>query len=129
MGALDRATTRITLQLGTERRSYEFSRAEFENLTYPLMDRTRRLTEEAARGEPSSVGSNLSGVLLVGGSTRMPMVRSYVTQMAGTPPRTGVNVDEVVAARGRDPGGHGGGCRHATRRPVSRSPGRGGFTT
>jgi molecular chaperone DnaK len=33
----------------------------------------------------------------VGGSTRMPMVRSYVTQMAGAPPRAGVNVDEVVA--------------------------------
>ena len=36
-------------------------------------------------------------MLLVGGSTRMPMVRAYVTQMAGKPPRTGVNVDEVVA--------------------------------
>ena len=36
-------------------------------------------------------------MLLVGGSTRMPMVRSYVTEMSGKPPRTGVNVDEVVA--------------------------------
>jgi molecular chaperone DnaK len=36
-------------------------------------------------------------VLLVGGSTRMPMVRTYVTQMSGAPPRSGVNVDEVVA--------------------------------
>src|SRR6185312_16759883 len=39
----------------------------------------------------------LSGVLLVGGSTRMPMVRSYVKEMAGQDPRAGVNVDEVVA--------------------------------
>ena len=36
-------------------------------------------------------------MLLVGGSTRMPMVRSYVSQMSGKPPRAGVNVDEVVA--------------------------------
>src|SRR3954469_18085059 len=92
----DRTSTRITLQLGSERRSYELTRAEFESLTFPLIDRTRRLTEEAL--EEARVGwSGLSGVLLVGGSTRMPMVRSYVTEMAGAAPRTGVNVDEVVA--------------------------------
>ena len=39
----------------------------------------------------------LNGVLLVGGSTRMPMVRNYVKKMAGAAPRAGVNVDEVVA--------------------------------
>ena len=65
-------------------------------MTFPLMDRTRRLTEEAL-GEANLDWPRLDGVLLVGGSTRMPMVRSYVSQMAGKPPRTGVNVDEVVA--------------------------------
>ncbi|MHC5539585.1 Hsp70 family protein [Singulisphaera rosea] len=92
----DRTSARITLQIGAERRGYELSRSDFENLTFPLMDRTRRLTEEAL--EEAKLGwKDLAGVLLVGGSTRMPMVRSYVTQMAGYPPRTGVNVDEVVA--------------------------------
>ncbi len=92
----DRTAARITLQLGTERRGYELTRIEFENLTFPLMDRTRKLTEEAL--EEARLGwKDLGGVLLVGGSTRMPMVRSYVTQMSGTPPRSGVNVDEVVA--------------------------------
>jgi Mg-chelatase subunit ChlD len=65
-------------------------------MTFPLMDRTRRLTEEAL-AEAELDWGKLDGVLLVGGSTRMPMVRSYVSQMAGKPPRTGVNVDEVVA--------------------------------
>jgi molecular chaperone DnaK (HSP70) len=92
----ERAATRITLQLATERRSYELSRAEFEGMTFPLMDRTRRLTEEAL-AEASLSWSELAGVLLVGGSTRMPMVRNYVAQMSGKPPRAGVNVDEVVA--------------------------------
>jgi molecular chaperone DnaK (HSP70) len=92
----ERTTTRITLQLGSRRQSYELSRSEFEAMTFPLMDRTRRLTEEAL-GEASLDWKSLDGVLLVGGSTRMPMVRSYVTEMAGKPPRTGVNVDEVVA--------------------------------
>jgi molecular chaperone DnaK len=92
----ERNSTRITLQLGTERRGFELTRAEFESMTFPLMDRTRRLTEEAL-AEASLAWQGLDGVLLVGGSTRMPMVRSYVSQMAGKPPRTGVNVDEVVA--------------------------------
>ncbi len=92
----ERTSARITLQLGRERRSYELSRGEFEALTFPLMDRTRRLTEEALAESGLSWGS-LAGVLLVGGSTRMPMVRQYVREMAGRDPRAGVNVDEVVA--------------------------------
>lgn len=92
----ERASAKITLQLGTERRSYELTRAEFESMTFPLMDRTRRLTEEALE-EAKLSWKELRGVLLVGGSTRMPMVRSYVTQMSGSSPRSGVNVDEVVA--------------------------------
>ena len=92
----ERTSTRITLQLGTERRTFELARPEFEAMTFPLMDRTRRLTEEAS-ARPSLTWPRLDGVLLVGGSTRMPMVRTYVSQMAGKPPRTGVNVDEVVA--------------------------------
>jgi molecular chaperone DnaK (HSP70) len=92
----ERSTARITLQLGAERRSFELTRSEFETMTFPLMDRTRRLTEEAL-AEAGLGWPRLDGVLLVGGSTRMPMVRAYVTQMAGKPPRTGVNVDEVVA--------------------------------
>ncbi len=92
----ERAATRVTLQLGTQRRTYELTRAQFENMTFPLMERTRALTEEAL-GEAGLSWGGLSGVLLVGGSTRMPMVRSYVTKMAGAPPKAGVNVDEVVA--------------------------------
>ncbi|WP_165068565.1 Hsp70 family protein [Paludisphaera rhizosphaerae] len=92
----ERTTARVTLQLGSERRTFEITRDEFEGMTAPLMDRTRRLTEEAL-GEAGLDWLRLDGVLLVGGSTRMPMVRSYVAHMAGKPPRTGVNVDEVVA--------------------------------
>ena len=44
-------------------------------MTFPLMDRTRRLTEEAL-GEAGLTWRKLDGVLLVGGSTRMPMVRT-----------------------------------------------------
>lgn len=92
----ERSSARVTLQLGTQRQSFDISREQFETMTAPLMDRTRRLTEEAL-GEANLDWGRIDGVLLVGGSTRMPMVRSYVAEMAGKPPRTGVNVDEVVA--------------------------------
>ena len=92
----ERTSARVTLQLGTQRQSFDISREQFEAMTAPLMDRTRRLTEEAL-GEANLDWRRIDGVLLVGGSTRMPMVRSYVAEMAGKPPRTGVNVDEVVA--------------------------------
>jgi molecular chaperone DnaK len=92
----ERTTSRITLQIGQQRKSYELTRLEFEAMTFALMDRTRRLTEEALE-EAGLTWKRLSGVLLVGGSTRMPMVRSYVREMASQDPRAGVNVDEVVA--------------------------------
>jgi molecular chaperone DnaK (HSP70) len=92
----ERSAARITLQLGSERQTFELTRSEFESMTFSLMERTRRLTEEAL-GEARLSWPSLDGILLVGGSTRMPMVRSYVSQMSGKAPRAGVNVDEVVA--------------------------------
>ncbi|ADV61630.1 Heat shock protein 70 [Isosphaera pallida ATCC 43644] len=92
----ERNATRVTLQIGSQRRTYELTRQEFEELTFPLMERTRRLTEEALE-QAGLDWKRLGGVLLVGGSTRMPMVRGYVSDMCGKPPRMGVNVDEAVA--------------------------------
>ncbi len=92
----ERTSTRVAIQLGRNRQSFELTRDEFDAMTAPLMDRTRRLTEEAL-GESGLTWQSLAGVLLVGGSTRMPMVRSFVRDLAGQEPRSGVNVDEVVA--------------------------------
>ncbi len=92
----ERSTARVALQIGSRRRSFELTRAEFETISGSLLDRTRRLSEEAME-EAGVRWPDLTGVLLVGGSTRMPMVREYVTRLAGQPPRAGVNVDEVVA--------------------------------
>ena len=92
----DRASTRVAVQLGRDRQAFELTRPEFEAMTAPLLDRTRRLTEEALAASGLTWG-HLDGVLLVGGSTRMPMVRSFVRELAGKEPRAGVNVDEVVA--------------------------------
>ncbi len=71
-------------------------RARFEGLTADLLDRTRQLTESvlrAASADPASVDV----VLLAGGSTRMPMVRSALTEFFGKPPATDINPDEAIA--------------------------------
>jgi uncharacterized protein YegL len=78
------------------RGQYELTRDKFQELTTDLMERTQRLTEQVL-SDAGLRWSDLAGVLLVGGSTNMPMVHQYVERMSGKPPRTGVNGDEVVA--------------------------------
>src|SRR6266700_3226169 len=75
---------------------YTVTRELFDSLTRDLMERTQLLTERVL-AEQNLSWQDLSGVLLVGGSTRMPMVSSYVERMSGKPPMRGINPDEAVA--------------------------------
>jgi molecular chaperone DnaK (HSP70) len=72
------------------------ARAEFESLITPLVERTlgpvRQALEDAGL-EPKDVDE----AVLVGGSTRIPLVRRRVQELFGKPPHTGLNPDEVVA--------------------------------
>jgi molecular chaperone DnaK len=73
------------------------SRSEFERMTEDLLDKCRGPFEQAVRDAGIAVGA-IDHVILVGGSTRMPMVRQLVTNLAGgKEPHQGVNPDEVVA--------------------------------
>ncbi|MGH2775163.1 MAG: molecular chaperone DnaK [Actinomycetota bacterium] len=73
------------------------SRSEFERMTEDLLDRCRSPFEQAVRDAGISVGS-VDHIILVGGSTRMPMVREMVTNLTeGKEPHQGVNPDEVVS--------------------------------
>jgi len=72
------------------------TRAEFEALAEPLVSRTLDSCRQAladAKLQPSDV----SEVVMVGGSTRMPVVRSAVEEFFGRLPHTELNPDEVVA--------------------------------
>jgi molecular chaperone DnaK len=86
----------VRIQAGGKTGSYSLSTEQFENLTSNLMERTQRLTEQTLE-EVDLTWSQIDQVLLVGGSTRMPMVRKYVQRMSGKPPLTTVNPDEAVA--------------------------------
>jgi molecular chaperone DnaK len=72
------------------------SRAQFENMTSDLLDRTKKPFEDVIR-EAGIKLSDVAHVVLVGGSTRMPAVSDLVKQETGQEPNKGVNPDEVVA--------------------------------
>ncbi len=73
------------------------TRAQFENLTSDLLDRTRKPFEDVIREAGVKVG-DIAHVVLVGGSTRMPAVSELVRKLTGgKEPNKGVNPDEVVA--------------------------------
>ncbi len=87
----------IELELGRERIYRRvLTRDEFERMILPLVDRTIDLWRRALRDAkltPEQVGR----VVLVGGSTRVPLVRRRVEEASGRPPYTALNPDEVVA--------------------------------
>lgn len=86
----------IRVQAAGKTGTYTVTRALFEDITRDLMERTQLLTEHVL-AEAGLSWSNLYGVLPVGGSTRMPMVNSYVERMSGKPAMGGINPDEAVA--------------------------------
>ena len=73
------------------------SQAKFEELTKPLLDRCVKPFESALKDAGLKM-ADLDEVVLVGGSTRMPLVQELIKKMTGKEPRKGVNPDEVVAA-------------------------------
>jgi molecular chaperone DnaK len=72
------------------------TRSKFEQMTSDLVERLRAPFEQALRDAKVATG-DLNHVILVGGSTRMPMVQELVKRLTGKEPHKGVNPDEVVA--------------------------------
>ncbi|MFI6323242.1 Hsp70 family protein [Nonomuraea sp. NPDC050556] len=72
------------------------TREEFEQLTAALLSRTEVTVEEVME-EAELTWNQIDRILLVGGSTRMPMVSGMVQRMSGRMPDIGINPDEAVA--------------------------------
>jgi molecular chaperone DnaK len=84
------------LSAGGRHEQLSVTREEFETLTADLLDRTRILTE-GVLADASLTWAQIDKILLVGGSTRMPMVPDLVRRLSGREPERGVNQDEAVA--------------------------------
>ena len=74
----------------------KLTRAQFEQMTQDLLDRTKAPFESVIKDAGIKV-DDIDHVVLVGGSTRMPAVAELVKKMTGKEPNKGVNPDEVVA--------------------------------
>ena len=73
------------------------TRAQFEQMTKDLLDRTKQPFQNVIKDAGISL-SDIDHVVLVGGSTRMPAVSAVVKELTGgKEPNKGVNPDEVVA--------------------------------
>ncbi len=84
-------------QSGPKHLEMKLTRAKFEEMTADLMDRTINPTKRAL--DDSGLKTNeVDKVLLVGGSTRMPMVQKKIVELLGKEPTKGINPDECVAA-------------------------------
>ncbi|WP_277453250.1 molecular chaperone DnaK [Janibacter sp. DB-40] len=96
------STTSINLQYlsmgdnGPIHLDESLSRANFEQMTKDLLDRTKQPFDNVIKDAGVSL-SDIDHVVLVGGSTRMPAVSELVKEMTKKDPNKGVNPDEVVA--------------------------------
>lgn len=84
------------LTIGEQSMSGEISRTEFESAAATLVQKLRQPTERAVRDSKLAV-SEFDAVVLVGGATRMPMVRSLVARLFGRLPLITIDPDTTVA--------------------------------
>lgn len=84
-------------QSGPKHLEMKLTRAKFEEMTADLMDRTITPTKRALE-DSGLKASEVDKILLVGGSTRMPMVQKKIVELLGKEPTKGINPDECVAA-------------------------------
>jgi len=81
---------------GPKHLQMKLSRAKFEELVDPLVERCKTPVQQALKDAKLSP-SDIDEIVLVGGSTRVPKVQAMVKAIFGKDPNRGVNPDEVVA--------------------------------
>ena len=91
-------------QDGPKHLNITVTRAKFEQLIHDLVEKTRIPCEQAMK-DAGVTPSQINEVILVGGSTRIPMVQELVKKIFGKEPHKGVNPDEVVAVGAAIQGG------------------------
>ncbi|HVJ80042.1 MAG TPA: Hsp70 family protein, partial [Planctomycetia bacterium] len=96
LSVADSAELIVVLPESGRRFAKPCSRAEFEALIEPLVERTLQSCRRALK-DAGLKPENVDETVLVGGSTRVPLVRRRVAELFGKPPHDEVNPDEAVA--------------------------------
>ena len=86
----------VTLEIQGQTKSWTLQRDRFEQVTGALTQRTMVAVRRVLRDAQLN-SQEIQGVVMVGGSTRMPVVRQAVREFFGKEPLTNLNPDEVVA--------------------------------
>jgi molecular chaperone DnaK len=89
---------------GPKHLTQTLTRAKLESLVAPLVERTKGPCEQALK-DAKLAASDIGEVVLVGGSTRVPMVQQLVKKLFGREPNKSVNPDEAVAVGAAIQGG------------------------
>jgi molecular chaperone DnaK len=92
----ERSKTRLVYARQGHRMGLELSRAEFEEMTADLLERTR-VTTKLVLNEAGLEWSEVDKLLLSGGSTRMPQVARMLRALSGGEPDRSISPDEAVA--------------------------------
>ena len=95
-GLTDAPQVEAEIEVEGGNRKITITRDDFEALVTPLVERTGVACRRALRDAGVSP-DELDGVILVGGATRVPLVRRYVEKVFGKPPLTDIDPEEVVA--------------------------------
>ena len=88
--------TEMALLINGTRHALTISAAEFAQLATPLLQRIREPLERAVRDSRVRL-DQLDDIILVGGATRMPLIRQSVTRLLGRFPSVALNPDETIA--------------------------------
>ena len=88
--------TKVILSAGDFTKTIILGRATFEDFSRHLLDRTQLIFKEAVK-EAGLQWNEVSKILLVGGSTRMPAVANLIEKISGLKPSRELHPDEVVA--------------------------------
>jgi molecular chaperone HscA len=95
-GLTDHADFTVNVTLGSTTLALSLTRQAFEAMASGLIDRTLDCARQALKDASLSI-KDIKGVVMVGGATRMPIVRQSVGAFFGSAPLTDLNPDEVVA--------------------------------
>lgn len=92
----DELTGKMTFTIDETTHELTLDRHEFEKISAQLMLRLRHPIERALRDAALSP-RDMDAVILIGGATRMPIIKSIVSKMFGRLPYAGINPDEAVS--------------------------------